>query len=478
MSATEQLAQFALSPKLSALPSDLVKQAKGRILDTVGVTLAGSIEDCTRIAADVAYSRGSESGCTVLGFPFALRATEAAFVNGVGAHALEYDDITSTAVTHTSACIVPGVLSLAEELGRSGQEVLEAFVVGFEVATRIGLAMRKTLLPRGWHPNGVLGVIGVAAAGARLLKLTQTQTCCALGIAASCSSGIRKNVGSMTKPFHVGHAASDGILAAKLAAKGFTADADVFSIASSAGTSGQSAKGHGAFSFFEVFAGSSEYNLDHVVRALGESFELSTDSTITRFHPGSTFPQGAIDEIIDLVVAHDLRAEQISDMRVGVTPACRAIAPYGIPDNGLYARFSAPYTFAVAAIDREVAIRQYDDERVRAQDVQTLLRKVDVYIPDEFRSIGMDWDGSCLTPISCIVEIRCKDGKIISGRRDTTKGYPGTETTWDDLAKKYKACAIEVLSPEAVDLSLEGIESLESCSDIGKLLKQFRVDAR
>jgi len=107
MSATEQIAQFALSPKLSALPSGLVKQAKGRILDTIGVTLAGSIEDCTRIAADVVYSRGSESACTVLGFPFALCATEAAFVNGVGAHALEYDDITSTAVTHTSACIVP-----------------------------------------------------------------------------------------------------------------------------------------------------------------------------------------------------------------------------------------------------------------------------------------------------------------------------------------------------------------------------------
>src|SRR5262249_9177894 len=137
---------------------------------------------------------------------------------------------------------------------------------------------------------------------------------------------------------------------------------------------------HKHYSFPEVFAGEGGYDLSLIDGEIGTRFELATDSTVTRFHPGSTFPQAAIDETIELITKNDVKPESIASIRVGVTPMCIAIAPYGKPDNGVYARFSTPYAIAVAAIDRQVSIRQYDDERVVRKDVQSLLDKIELYV--------------------------------------------------------------------------------------------------
>lgn len=470
MSTTERLAGFALEFSLAEAPVRVRDAARLRILDTIAVTLAGSREDCSRIANRTDIDLGNTGTTTLVGMQRQTSCLQAAFINGVSAHALEYDDITSSVVTHTSAVVVPSVLALAEKIEASGADLLAAYIVGFEVATRIGWGLQNNLLPRGWHPNGVLAVIGCAAAGSRLLGSTRDQTRVAIGIAASCSAGLRKNVGSMTKPFHMGHAAMSGILAAQLARNGYTANPGVFE---QSDASASSARGHGHFSYPEVFAGPGGYDLSKMEAGLGTRFELDSDSTITRFHPGSTFPQAAIDETIALVTANHIAAEAIASIRVGVTPMCLAIAPYAVATNGLDARFCLAYPIAAAAIDREVGIRQYDDARVQCDDVQTLMQAVEVYVPAEFAGVTHAWTAEPPTPVSCRIEIRTRDGRSYRGARDTTRGYPGTVVGWNDIHAKFNECATLVLPQSRVDTAaamIRDIADLKNVKDLTAIL--------
>lgn len=471
MGTTEHLARFALDLKLEQLPAVVTDTARLRILDTLGVALAGSQQECAQIASKTDQQVGGAGPVTVIGMKRTTSCLQAAFINGVSSHALEFDDITSSVITHTSATVVPSVLALAESIGATGTDLLGAYIVGFEVSTRIGWGLKHNLLPRGWHPNGVLAGIGSAAAGSRLLGSNVEQTRAAIGIAASCSAGLRKNVGSMTKPFHMGHAALNGILAAQLARNGYTADRSVMEQSDRSLSSVPSTAniGHGHFSFPEVFAGSGGYDLLEMEAQMNTRYELATDSTITRFHPGSTFPQAAIDETISLVKTHDVAAKAIASIRVGVTPLCLAIAPYGKPTNGVYARFSAPYAIAVAAIDREVGIRQYDDARVVRPDVQQLLDAVELYVPDDFAHVRHTWSERPPTPVSCRVEITLKDGRVLRGARDTTPGYPGTKVTWEDLSRKFFDCASLVLPKERITAAAGMVKDITRLKNVREL---------
>jgi 2-methylcitrate dehydratase PrpD len=358
---TERLARFALELRLDDLPQRVVDAARLRILDTLAVTLAGAGEPCSRIALDVAREVGGHPVATLIAHGERTSAPMAAFVNGIAAHALEYDDITSSAITHTSASVVPAVLALGEARGVDGRRCLESYIAGFEVTTRLGWGTVEHLLPRGWHPNGVLGAIGCAVAGARLLETDLDGIRSAMAIGASCASGIRKNVGSMTKPFHMGHGAESGVMAAMLAVHGFTADRNVLESEPSdlrlqAGIAGT---GHAHHSFPETFLGPGRYDLDAMVRGLGEVFELATDGTITRFHPGSTFPQPAIDETLALVAQHDVRPDDVERVEVGVTPKCLSIASYRVLDPGRVRR----------SIEMIAAIEQLPDIRRLAAEL-------------------------------------------------------------------------------------------------------------
>jgi 2-methylcitrate dehydratase PrpD len=399
----------------------------------------------------------------------------AAFVNGVSAHALEYDDITSSAITHTSASVVPAALALAEARGADGRALVEAYVAAFEVTTRIGWGTVQHLLPRGWHPNGVLGSIGCAVAGARLLGADLGAMRAAMAIGASSASGIRKNVGSMTKAFHMGHGARSGVVASMLAVRGFTADPRV--LESESGDlrveGGAPGIGHAHYSFPETFLGPGGYDLAAMVRGLGQVWELGTDGTITRFHPGSTFPQPAIDETLALVARHDVRAEEVVRVEVGVTPKCLSIASCGIPTDGHTARFSVAYSVAVAVLDRRAGVAQYSDERVGQPDVRAFLPRVHVHVPGDFAGATGGWGAGAVTPVSARITLRLADGRVLQGERHTTRGYPGWPATWTDVVAKYEECAASVLGADRARRSIEMIAEIERLPDVRRLTAEL-----
>lgn len=463
---TERLSRLALETAFEALPATVVESAKMRVLDTLGVMVAGSRHPSTLISLDVASHMGGHPTAGVVGHAHRTSSPLAAFVNGVAAHALEFCDFTPRAYTHLSACLVPGTLPVAEEVNASGKALLGAFVCGFEVGARIGRGMAPHLFNQGWHPNAITGALGVSAAAARLYGMDLMQTRMALGLAASQGSGLRKNVGSMGKAFHHGHGSRCGVFAALLAQRGYKVDPDIVE------GEGQG-KGHERFGLVDTFNGIGNYDLDKMIDALGEDWELDHNRTVVRLHPTSTPAQSPIDAMLDLARRHDLEPERVSRIELDVTRECITIACYPDAPNSHRAKFCLRYMMAVALIDKVAGIAQFADARVRQNDVQSLMSKVTVSVPEDLERHRGTWGEGGVSWGETRLRVFLDDGTTLTTSRSHARGYPQEPATWEDLKAKFLDCADGVLatsvSEEVISL-VRGLERLPRASDLMGLL--------
>src|SRR5438477_10453171 len=232
-SLTAYVADFIVSTRASDIPADVAHLGKRSILDGLGLALAGAASETGRIIRRYLDSLGiaADSGSTVIGGDSRLPARFAAFANGVSIHADDYDD-TQLAIakdrvygllTHPTAPALPPVLALAERGRMSGRELMTAYQAGVEVECKVAEAILPRHYQQGFHSTATCGSIGAAAGAAKLLGLDREATRRAISIGATQAGGLRENFGTMTKPFHAGRAAENGVVAAELAALGFTA---------------------------------------------------------------------------------------------------------------------------------------------------------------------------------------------------------------------------------------------------------------
>lgn len=463
---TGALAALVTETRGAALPVAAIESARLRFLDTLGVMVAGTATPVAAIARAHLDAIGGRAEASVAGASSGAPAMLAGFANAVAAHALEYDDYTK-GVTHASVCMVPGTLAVAEAVGASGRALLEAFVIGFEVEARVGQALRPRLFDRGWHPNGILGAWGVAAAAARLKGLDATQTRMAFGLAASSGSGIRRNVGSMGKPFHVGHGVRCGIEAAELAARGFRVHPNALE-------SDPDAKdGHDRFGMADTYNGLGQHRLHLALEEIGTRWELARDTTVVRFHPGATGPSAAIDAIIDLARQHDIAPDSVAAIEAEVTGQVAAIGSYTSAGTGHEARFCLPYIFAVALLDRAVGPAQYTDARVRAADVQALMRRVSTSVPPDLARHHGQWGEGGINWGICRILVRLTDGRELRTARDTARGWSRETAGWADIRGKFDACCEGVIPRarrDALADAIAGIEALPDCRALARLL--------
>ena len=222
MDVTAKIAQFATELKYAAIPPAAVQTAKTAMRDCLGVALAGSREEDAKICAEIARQENAKEDTTVIGQGFKTSALNGALANGTAAHALDFDH-SFTLMGQPTAPIIPAIFAVGESLGASGRQLIEAYVVGYEITGKLAHSLRDSAHD-GWHAPSTLGSFGAAAACGKLLGLSAAQVEMALGMAASMAGGIVANFGTMTKPLHVGLGARNGVLAAKLAAGGFTAN--------------------------------------------------------------------------------------------------------------------------------------------------------------------------------------------------------------------------------------------------------------
>lgn len=346
-----------LSP--ADLPDDVRTVANHCILDWFGCAVGGSAEPLALILQDE-FTAGS-GACTIVGTRRRGDVFRAALVNGAAGHALDFDDTSPLMGGHASVPLLPAVLAVAEAQGRSVADAVTAFVVGLEVQARIGMSIGTEHYGKGWHTTSTMGVFGAAAATCWLLGLDADGFGTAMGVAASNASGVKANFGTMTKPLHPGQAAERGVMAARLAARGFTANA--------AAVDGNQSLAQAAGS------GSLDYQ-----RIQQWSDRWATPRTLFKFHAACHLTHAGIEattEVLRRIGVGPDNTDDVQQVTLTVNPSILDVCGIPNPSNGLEAKFSLRGTQALLLNGVNTASSAaFGDEPINRPAVQSTIDRV------------------------------------------------------------------------------------------------------
>lgn len=449
MEVTAILAKFTTDLHYEKIPRKAVETAKIALRDCLGVALAGSREEDARIAAEIARQERAREETSVIGQGFRTSALDAALANGTAAHALDFDH-SFTIMGQPTAPVVPATFALGEALGASGRQVIEAYVAGFEVTAKLVHSLRDSAHD-GWHAPSTLGSFGAAAACSKLLGLDAAKTQMALGITASMASGIVANFGTMTKPLHVGLGARNGVLAAKLAGGGYTANPKAI---------------EGGFGFYSVLHENTEIH-EQAIEELGRSYALITDGLRIKPYPCGGLTHQVIDSVLEFRAKHGLTAEMIDRVDVDVVKHTFDRIVFRVPQTGIQGKFCMPYLVARAIIDGKIGLHIFTDSAVRDQNVLKLAERVQMNLDSNLKK-------SDAAGRPCRVTVRLKNGQTFTREAQHAKGGPEHPMSEADLRDKFTECAREAIDASSAAKVLDYIESLESLSDIRPLCDFIR----
>jgi 2-methylcitrate dehydratase PrpD len=451
------VAEF-FATKLSTLhfdgfDEDIIHWAKVGILDTVGVTLAGSNQPCAEILSGVL--EGSSGNSILFGKSTTCSALDAAFINGTASHALDFDDCNNTMGGHPSVPIVPALFALSDEILVSGKDFIAAYVAGFEVETKLAMMVNFYHYTKGWHPTSTLGVFGAAAACAHLLKLNEHQIKVALALAASGASGIKANFGSMTKPMHIGRCAREGLLAAKLAKAGYTANVnDVF----------EHPQG-----FLEVYNGQGNYDIEKGILAWAKPFDIVKPGIAIKQYPccGSTHP--AIDCAISIALEHSINPEDIQRVEVWIHERRLQHTNRPDPNSQLDAKFSVQYVVARALLESCVSLEHFEGDNYTDTVIRDLMKKIDAQPYNEVQFSSNNHFGG-------EVRVHLHSGTVLKAKVQEPLGRTSDNPLpADRLKKKFELCANGIISIDTAKQACTLIENLEDLDDMGLLTKLFKT---
>jgi len=366
-SLTQSLGSFATRPINHPQKDAALEIAKTGFIDTIATMFAGSNEKVVEILS--AHYEQFASPVAEAPVPFLQKMMPAQFaacISGTAAHALDFDDVALSG--HPSTVLVPAILAEGYLQNITGLDALEAYLVGYEVwATLIAREPDQYHL-KGWHPTGVLGTVGVAAAVSRIKKLDAKTASSALAIAASMASGLVSNFGSMTKPFHAGRAAANGIEAVRLAEMGLTAAPDVFE--------------HPA-GFLYAISPNNHANLKNEAAPMGSHLFILDAGLCIKQYPVCYSGHRAIDAIINLMKSNSIKLDEIEKITATVGKAEASMLRNHTPKTGLEAKFSLEFAIVCALLKQNVGLGELNDEFVLRPDVQSLFSKVEIEITEE-----------------------------------------------------------------------------------------------
>jgi 2-methylcitrate dehydratase PrpD len=453
---TSQAVSFIENVRYDDLPAEALRIGKRCMIDTLGVMLAGASEHSVHILVDEAVEQGGRPDALLLsGGRQRAPAAIAARVLGTAGHAHDWDDTQVShdpahvygLLTHPSVPPLTAALVMAQRLGGvDGKKFMLAFQTGFEVESKISEWMLPRHYRRGHHTSGTVGTFGAAAAAAKLLGLKGDQLAHALGIAASMAAGIRASFGTMTKPLHVGRAAENGVTAALLAARGFTADPTVLD---------------GQWGFFSV---------------MGEGFDPSKISqgfgkTLTIVDPGVSikpFPSGilthqSMDAMLKLVLDNDLKPEQVERIRFYAGKNILEPIRYPVAVNHLQAKFSMPALLCMMVLKRRASHHEFMDAFVASPAMQDMQKRTQVLGDPEIDALGYDL-------IRSRIEVDTKDGRtLVQWADERYRGGPLNPISDADLEGKFRMCAEGALDAAAQAKLLEAVDTLETLADGARL---------
>ena len=438
---TQVLAGQAQALNYGELLAPVREIARQCVLDYLGVALAGAEDPLVRILLDEMAEAGGSRQAGIIGHSIRLPALSAALVNGAAAHALDYDDVNMAMPGHPSVAILPGLLALAEQKGSSGREVVVAFIAGYETACRIGAALQPGHYNLGFHSTSTVGSFGAAAACARLLGLDAETTAMALGIAGTQAAGLKSQFGTMCKPFHAGKAAQNGLLAARLAQRGFSSRRDIVECVQGFALT------HGP-----------DFTPD-AARATPEAgFHLWAN--LFKYHAACYFTHAPIECARRLREEHRLTPDAIAGITVRIDASCDRVCNIPTPIDGLQSKFSLRQTVAMALAGVDTAsFNAYSAENARDPRLVKLRER-----------IKFEWQQGWPQTL-CELELELVDGRRVSARHDA--GVPACDIPeqGERLGAKFDALVAPVFgAPRARELR-EMISDLDELADIRSLAR-------
>ena len=450
---TKYVAEFIVNTKYENIPADVVALGKKTILDGFGLALAGSNSvSGPHIRKYIAKLGCSSDMASVIGTNMKAPARFAALANGIAIHADDYDDTGSG--VHVAAPVLPAAFSLCELGKKTGKDLMLAFHVGVEVENKIGEAMSPRHNEDGFHTTGTCGTFGGAAAAAKLHGLDARQTAVALGIAGSEASGLRDNFGTMTKPLHAGRAAENGIVAADLVLMGWTASEDIL---------------EAPLGFFQ--AGGGSYKPSLIVNRLGNPWMFADFGDLIKRFPCGTIQQAFMDEMLRLVKDNNLKAPDVEKIDIGGNRSNVATLFRHRPTTGLEAKFSMEFAVSIILVEGKAGLSQFDDAVVQRSDVQDMIHRSNFRVDPEFNKA--EGSGENLQTVLVepgIIRITMKNGRVIEGKTQPSKGSPQNPMSYDEVADKFRGNAEFSKWPSAkAEFIINQVKNLENLTDMSKM---------
>lgn len=434
------LLEFCEQLTFDCLPREVVAQAKRCLLDWVGVTLGARNEKAFAVLTRTIAEFGGNPQASIMGTGLKTSLYNAALANGTASHLLDYDDTHLEALMHPSVSVFPAVLAVGEARKCSGRQALLAYLAGFEVGTRISMAMGVSHYDAGWHSTATMGRFGAAAAVAKLAGLSRGQAATALGLAGTQASGLRKVFGTMAKSFHAGKAAADGLLSALLAESDFTGSSDILT----------GDKGLG-----RLF--SADYRPDRGLAGLGQTFIIMGVS-IKPF-ASCLYTHPTIDGVIELRNRHDIRPENVERIHCGVSKFCVDTACQTDPKDELACKFSTYYCAALALAEGKAGERDFHIDKVFKPEYRKLMQRVTVEHNPAFT------DGQAE------VVIKLTDGRTVSQKVDCPLGAPLKPLSDSDLEKKFRDLCGDSVASGRMDAIVETVMNFESTGQVSELTR-------
>jgi 2-methylcitrate dehydratase PrpD len=455
---TAAVAAFVENVTLNDIPAEAMRIGTRCLLDGLGLFVAGSEEHSVRLLVDEAIDVGGRADALLLRRgQTKVPAPIAARVLGTAGHAHDWDDSQVSVdpahvyglLTHPTIPPLSSALVMAQKLGAiDGNTFMLAFLTGFEVECKISEWMLPQHYIRGMHSSGTVGTFGAYAAAAKLLGLSSEKLRNGLGIAASFAAGIRANFGTMTKPLHVGRAAENGVTAALLAARGFTADPDALD---------------GPWGFYAVQGGG--VSAGKVSQGFGKVWSIVEPGVSIKPYPCGVLTHPTIDLMLKLVTEHNVEPNDIVSVTVYAGTNILNPIRYPIAANHLQAKFSLPAALAMIALARKAGKREFSDEFVGSATMQAMQRRISTELDPEIEKMGFDKMRSRIT-------IRLNDGRTVEGWADERyRGGPENPLSDSDLEAKVRSCCEGVLDENTQSTLIVAARSVGQLTDASELMQ-------
>lgn len=447
----EQLARFVLSLRSSDIPREIVERAKLHILDSIGVALASSRFDFARRALRALDAVAGEGSFPTFGLRRRLPIRDAALLNGILIHGLDFDDTHTSGVLHLSASVLPAVLGIGLERGCSGSEFVSAYIAGIETGSRLAMAARGQFHDSGFHPTGVVGVFAATLAVGRLLGMEAQQLACAQGIALSMAAGSLEFLqdGSWTKRMHPGWAANAAITACALAKEGFTGPFSAY---------------EGRYGLYKSYLKEgSAVDLAACTAGLGSHWEVLGLSI--KPYPLCHYTHVFADLAIELRNRNHIDIDSIKcvSAKIGAQQVGIVCEPESIkrmPENSYGAQFSLHYVIATALKLGRFTMSELSDQALRDSSVLSLCQRIS-YEPDPNSAFPRYYSGELI--------IEMKDGRVFQAREEKNRGSDARPLQAEEIRQKFRDNAEGVLSATAMTQVMETVLSLDEQKTLSRI---------